>query len=61
MARGRRGGKLRARIQVPVDADDELVRAAALADPNVGKFVGSATIRKVIIVRGKLVNVVVAG
>jgi leucyl-tRNA synthetase len=54
-------GKLRARIQVPVDADDELVRAAALADPNVGKFVGSATIRKVIIVRGKLVNVVVAG
>jgi len=54
-------GKLRARIQVPVDADEATVRAAALADPNVGKFVGTAAIRKVIIVAGKLVNVVVAG
>jgi len=52
-------GKLRARISVPVDAGDEAVRAAALADPHVQKFVGAAPVRKVIIVRGKLVNVVV--
>jgi leucyl-tRNA synthetase len=52
-------GKLRARITVPVDAGDAAVRAAALADPHVQKFVGAAPIRKVIIVRGKLVNVVV--
>jgi leucyl-tRNA synthetase len=52
-------GKLRARIVVATDADDDTVRRAALADPNVQKFVGSATIRKVIIVPGKLVNVVV--
>jgi leucyl-tRNA synthetase len=52
-------GKLRARITVPIDAGDEAVRAAALADPHVQKFVGDAPIRKVIIVRGKLVNVVV--
>jgi leucyl-tRNA synthetase len=52
-------GKLRARISVPVDAGDEAVRAAALADPHVQKFVGAAPIRKVIIVPGKLVNVVV--
>jgi leucyl-tRNA synthetase len=52
-------GKLRARITVPVDAGDEALRAAALADPHVMKFVGDAAVRKVIIVRGKLVNVVV--
>jgi leucyl-tRNA synthetase len=52
-------GKLRGRITVAVDADESAVRAAALADPNVQKFVGTATVRKVIIVPGKLVNVVV--
>ena len=52
-------GKLRSRISVPVDADDAALRAAALADPNVQKFVGAAAVRKVIVVRGKLVNVVV--
>ena len=52
-------GKLRSRISVPVDADDTALRAAALADPNVQKFVGAAAVRKVIVVRGKLVNVVV--
>jgi leucyl-tRNA synthetase len=52
-------GKLRAQISVPVGADEATVRAAALADPNVQKFVGAATPRKVIIVPGKLVNIVV--
>jgi leucyl-tRNA synthetase len=52
-------GKLRAHITVAVDADDTAVRGAALADPNVQKFIGSAAVRKVIIVPGKLVNIVV--
>jgi len=52
-------GKLRARIRVPVDADEASVRAAALADANVVKFVAGAAIAKVIIVAGKLVNVVI--
>jgi leucyl-tRNA synthetase len=52
-------GKLRARITVAVDADEHTVRAAALADANVQKFVGTAVIRKVIVVPGKLVNIVV--
>jgi leucyl-tRNA synthetase len=52
-------GKLRARITVAVDADEPAVRAAALADANVQKFVGAGAIRKVIVVPGKLVNVVV--
>ncbi|MDP8986490.1 MAG: leucine--tRNA ligase [Pseudomonadota bacterium] len=52
-------GKLRARIAVAADADEDTVRQAALADAHVKKFVGSAVIRKTIIVPGKLVNVVV--
>ncbi len=52
-------GKLRGRIEVPADADKESVQAAALADENVQKFVGDKPLRKVIVVPGKLVNVVV--
>ena len=52
-------GKLRARIRVAAEADEATVRLAALADPGVQKFVGAAPVRKVIVVPGKLVNVVV--
>jgi len=52
-------GKLRAHITLAVGADDAAVRAAALADANVQKFVGASAVRKVIIVPGKLVNIVV--
>ncbi len=52
-------GKLRAHITAAVDSDQSAIRAAALADPHVQKFVGASAIRKVIIVPGKLVNIVV--
>jgi leucyl-tRNA synthetase len=52
-------GKLRGRIAVPADAGEAALREAALREPHVLKFVGSAPIKKVIVVRGKLVNVVV--
>jgi leucyl-tRNA synthetase len=52
-------GKLRGHIVVAVDADEATVKAAALADANVQKFIAAATIRKVIIVPRKLVNIVV--
>jgi leucyl-tRNA synthetase len=52
-------GKLRAHITVAAGADEDTVRAAALAEPHVQKFVGGAPLRKVIIVPGKLVNIVV--
>jgi leucyl-tRNA synthetase len=52
-------GKLRGHITVPVGADEGTVRAAALADPHVQKFIGASALRKVIIVPGKLVNIVV--
>jgi leucyl-tRNA synthetase len=53
-------GKLRGQITVAVDADETCVRELALADPTVQRFVGALTVRKVIVVKGKLVNVVVA-
>ena len=52
-------GKLRAHVTVPVDADEDAVRAAALADQHVQKFVADRVVRRVIVVPGKLVNVVV--
>jgi leucyl-tRNA synthetase len=52
-------GKLRSHITVPVQADEAAVRAAALADEQVRKFVADKPVRRVIVVPGKLVNVVV--
>jgi leucyl-tRNA synthetase len=52
-------GRLRGHIVVPVAADEAAVRAAALADEHVRKFVADKPVRRVIVVPGKLVNVVV--
>jgi len=52
-------GKVRGRVTVAAAASDADVRAAALADGNVQRFVADQTVRKVIVVPGKLVNVVV--
>ncbi len=54
-------GKLRARISVAADADKAVVEATALADANVQKFTDGKEVVKVIVVPGKLVNVVVKG
>jgi leucyl-tRNA synthetase len=52
-------GKLRSQISVSVDADEASVRALALADDMVRRFIGEATPKRVIVVPRKLVNVVV--
>jgi leucyl-tRNA synthetase len=52
-------GKVRGKIEVPASADQAEVEAAALANDNVQRFIDSATIRKVIVVPGKLVNIVI--
>jgi leucyl-tRNA synthetase len=52
-------GKLRARISVPGEAPREELERLALADGNVQRFVDGKPVRKVIVVPGKLVNVVV--
>ena len=51
-------GRRRAEISVPADASKEDCEAAARADADVVRHVGDATIRKVIVVPGRLVNVV---
>ncbi len=52
-------GRLRGRVVVPAGADRDLLQDAALAEPNVKRFVDGKPVQKVIIVPGKLVNVVV--
>jgi leucyl-tRNA synthetase len=52
-------GKLRGRVSVAPDAAEEVVKAAALADENVRRFFEGREPKKVIVVKGKLVNVVV--
>ena len=52
-------GKVRGKVTVPAEADKKDVEAAALADANVIRFVADKEIRKVIVVPGRLVNVVV--
>ncbi|HEX4641145.1 MAG TPA: leucine--tRNA ligase [Chthoniobacterales bacterium] len=53
-------GKVRDRIKVPLDATKEQLETAALANEKVKNAVGSQTIRKVVVVPNKLVNVVAA-
>jgi leucyl-tRNA synthetase len=53
-------GKMRGSVEVARDAGEEDVRAQALALPNVAKHLEGKTVRKVIVVPGKIVNVVVS-
>ena len=52
-------GKVRSRLQVPIDTDDATLEKMALADANAIKFIDGKTIKKVIVVKKKLVNIVV--
>ncbi|WP_323845173.1 leucine--tRNA ligase [Microbulbifer magnicolonia] len=51
-------GKVRAKLEAPAEADKETLEEMALSNDNVQKFIGDATVRKVIVVPGKLVNIV---
>ena len=53
-------GKLRGTIEVAVDLPKEAIEAMALNEPNVVKFLSGLTVRKVIVVPGKIVNIVAA-
>ncbi|MEP7187378.1 MAG: class I tRNA ligase family protein, partial [Rhodanobacter sp.] len=51
-------GKLRATIELPANASKEDAEAEALAQPQVVHFLENLTVRKVIVVPGKIVNIV---
>lgn len=53
-------GKLRSKISVAADATKETIEALALADESVQRFIDSNEIRKIIVVPGRLINIVVA-
>ncbi len=53
-------GKLRGTVEVAADATNATIEAAALALPNVASFLADKTVRKLIVVPGKIVNIVVA-
>jgi leucyl-tRNA synthetase len=52
-------GKIRSRIVVPADAADEQVQALALADEKIKGAIAGKEIVKVLVVKGRLVNVAV--
>jgi leucyl-tRNA synthetase len=51
-------GKVRAKMEVAADADKSSIEAQAVAQDNVQRFLEGVTVRKVIVVPGKLVNIV---
>ena len=53
-------GKLRSKINVPADADNDAIENIALKDEKIQLNIQDKTVRKVIVVPGRLVNLVVA-
>ena len=52
-------GKLRSRFRVAADTDEPNIREIALKDERIDKFIGGKKIKKVIVVKNKLVNIVI--
>lgn len=52
-------GKLRSRFAVSVDTDEDTIKQMALADERAKKFINNKPVKKVIVVKNKLVNIVV--
>ncbi|TFG73506.1 MAG: leucine--tRNA ligase [Anaerolineales bacterium] len=54
-------GKVRGRIIMPIDADEEMIKTAALADPTIQRYIEGKQIFKIIIPKGRLVSIVIKG
>ena len=53
-------GKLRAKITLPTDADEDMARKAAFGDAAIANFTNGKEIKKVIYVPSRIINIVVA-
>jgi leucyl-tRNA synthetase len=53
-------GKLRARINVATDENEDNIKSLAQSDENVARFIEGKDVKKIILVPGRLVNIVVA-
>ena len=52
-------GKVRATIKIGVDEDEESIKTKALAEENVIKNIGDKEVVKVIVIKGRIVNIVI--
>jgi leucyl-tRNA synthetase len=52
-------GKSRAAIQIPVEADEPTAKEIALREPKIRDFVEGKTIKKIIFVKGRILNLIV--
>ena len=52
-------GKARGAVSIPADADEATAKAAALADAKVEEHVRGKTIKKVVYVKGRILNLIV--
>jgi len=52
-------GKLRGKITVPADTSEEMIKEAALSEENIARLIEQKTVKKIIIVPKKLINIVV--
>jgi leucyl-tRNA synthetase len=51
-------GKVRGKISVPADADQATIEQAALADERIAELLAGKTVQRVIVVQGRIVNIV---
>ena len=51
-------GKIRSKIQLPADADEATVKEIALADERIAELLDGSEIRKIIVVPGRIVNII---
>jgi leucyl-tRNA synthetase len=52
-------GKVRGKISITAGLDDETISQKAFADPKIKEYVGDKPVKRVVIVKGRLVNIVV--
>ena len=52
-------GKVRDRINISTDTSEDIIKQKSLESPNVIKWINDKAIRKIIIVKGKIINIVV--
>ena len=52
-------GKLRSRLHVNADTDDDTIKEMALSDEHVQKFLNNKPVKKIAVVKKKLVNIVI--
>lgn len=52
-------GKLRSKLMIPAGLDDEGIKESALRDPRISEYLQSRCMKKIIVVKGKLINIVI--